>query len=573
MPMRISWAHQTVSRSSFASPSAGFRQFLDCLLIQLGWMSSTSQPLRDEGSHAQAIVAGAVAGLVSRFCIAPLDVVKIRLQLHYHSLADPLARPLPTRSAAGIIAITRDILRHEGIAGFWKGNIPAEGLYLSYGAVQFLAYRSTTNLIDDLGKSSGYDVPGAAKSFVSGAIAGTAATTATYPLDLLRTRFAAQGTERVYEGLLGSIRDITRHEGPSGFFRGLSAGVAQIIPYMGLFFSLYEGLKPLTSQINLPFGSGDALAGITASILSKSAVFPLDTVRKRLQVQGPTRQRYHNGHRIPVYDRGVSGTLKKILGREGVKGLYRGLSVGLVKAAPASAVTMWTYEQVMKGLRQLEHDHREDADVSCLRTLNSYCSPRSAPGWVGGACGRAHGDSSPREASSQHSTWVPSGVLGHFWAEGQRSSFMAAAGVCLSERVTILAASLYCQQTHVGQLAVTVPRSNAAGRSPSNHDNVNAQQSNDDATATRPWSQLHIPFPSTFSPLDPPHCILTHASLSYQHLLNCRLFPDPPRHRRHPFTAQPPPPLSPILPLQPHIEINLADSRLWPRQTPLYRSP
>nr|POF12907.1 mitochondrial thiamine pyrophosphate carrier 1 [Quercus suber] len=319
-------------------------------------MSSMSQPLRDEGSHAQAVLAGAAAGLVSRFCIAPLDVVKIRLQLHYHSLADPLTRPISPHSAAGVIAITRDILRHEGIAGFWKGNIPAEGLYLSYGAIQFLAYRSTTKFIDDLGRSGGYPVPGAANSFISGAVAGTAATTATYPLDLLRTRFAAQGTERVYEGLLGSIRDITRHEGSSGFFRGLSAGIAQIVPYMGLFFSLYESLKPLTSEVNLPFGSGDAVAGITASILSKSAVFPLDTVRKRLQVQGPTRQRYHNGHRIPVYDRGVSGTLKMILGREGVKGLYRGLSVSLVKAAPASAITMWTYERVMKGLRQLEQN-------------------------------------------------------------------------------------------------------------------------------------------------------------------------------------------------------------------------
>lgn len=282
-------------------------------------------------------------------------MVKIRLQLDYHSLADPLSQSPHLRSAAGVLTIARNILYHEGITGFWKGNIPAEGLYLSYGAIQFLAYRSTTKLIDDLAQQSGYNVPGAAKSFISGALAGTAATTATYPLDLLRTRFAAQGTERVYEGLLGSVRDITHHEGPTGFFRGLSAGIAQIVPYMGFFFSLYEGLKPMAASIDLPFGSGDAVAGITASVLSKSAVFPLDTVRKRLQVQGPTRAKYINGHKIPIYDRGVVGTLAMILKREGVKGLYRGLSVSLVKAAPASAVTMWTYERVMMGLRTAEH--------------------------------------------------------------------------------------------------------------------------------------------------------------------------------------------------------------------------
>lgn len=255
-----------------------------------------------------------------------------------------------------MLATAREIYTHEGIRGFWKGNIPAEGLYLSYGAIQFLAYRTASQALDEIsvGQNERH-LPSTAKSFIAGAVAGTAATTATYPLDLLRTRFAAQGTERVYEGLLGSIRDITQHEGFAGFFRGLNAGIGQIVPYMGLFFALYESLKIPFSTIDLPFGSGDAVAGVTASVLSKTAVFPLDTVRKRLQVQGPTRARYIGGAKIPVYEQGVIRTAVTILRREGVRGLYRGLPVSLVKAAPASAVTMWTYERTMK-LLQNAHD-------------------------------------------------------------------------------------------------------------------------------------------------------------------------------------------------------------------------
>lgn len=316
-------------------------------------MSSDTEHLRDEGTRSQVVVAGAIAGLISRFCIAPLDVLKIRLQLQYHSLSDPLSAP---QKPQGVLQVARGILRNEGITGFWKGNIPAEGLYLSYGAVQFLAYRSASQAIDALTEKQGLNVPGAAKSFVSGAVAGTAATTATYPLDLLRTRFAAQGTERVYEGLLASVRDITRNEGYSGFFRGLSAGVGQIVPYMGLFFALYEGLKPAMADVHLPFGSGDAVAGITASVMSKTAVFPLDTVRKRLQIQGPTRQKYVGGHKTPVYDRGVFATIGTIVRREGSRGLYRGLAVSLVKAAPASAATMWTYERAMNVLRTFDEE-------------------------------------------------------------------------------------------------------------------------------------------------------------------------------------------------------------------------
>jgi solute carrier family 25 thiamine pyrophosphate transporter 19 len=41
---------------------------------------------------------------------------------------------------------------------------------------------------------------------------------------------------------------------------------------------------------------------------------------------------------------GILGTIKDIVKMEGVRGLYKGLAVSLIKAAPLSAVTMWTLE-------------------------------------------------------------------------------------------------------------------------------------------------------------------------------------------------------------------------------------
>lgn len=245
-------------------------------------------------------------------------------------------------------------------------------MYLTYGSIQFLTYSSTTRFLNSIGDSapaSATDtsadhprrgvIPQSAVNFVAGATAGTVATSVTYPLDLLRTRFAAQGTDRVYDSLLASIRDIHAHEGPAGFFRGLTAGIGQIVPYMGLFFAFYEGLKPplhmLSTRVpaflpwNRGVGASDAVAGIMASVASKTAVFPLDTVRKRLQVQGPMRARYVHRN-IPEYANGVLGTAREIVTREGIRGLYRGLGVALVKAAPAGAVTVWTYERTMHAL-------------------------------------------------------------------------------------------------------------------------------------------------------------------------------------------------------------------------------
>jgi solute carrier family 25 (mitochondrial thiamine pyrophosphate transporter), member 19 len=310
--------------------------------------SKTSHPLTlIQGSKKQVILAGGIAGLVSRFCVAPLDVVKIRLQLQTHSLSDPVShRGVNGPIYKGTLSTLQAIVRQEGITGLWKGNIPAELLYVCYGGVQFTTYRSVSELQAKLP----HRLPPSAESFISGASAGAVATAATYPLDLLRTRFAAQGNEKVYPSLLASVRDIARHEGPTGFFQGLGASIGQIVPYMGLFFASYESLRLMLGSLELPFGSGDATAGILASVFSKTGVFPLDLARKRLQVQGPTRTRYIHRN-IPEY-RGVFHTLQTVFKNEGFRGMYRGLTVSLVKAAPASAITMWTYERALHFLMQ-----------------------------------------------------------------------------------------------------------------------------------------------------------------------------------------------------------------------------
>ncbi|KAJ5273643.1 mitochondrial thiamine pyrophosphate transporter [Penicillium angulare] len=314
-------------------------------------MSAGGEHLKDEGTTRQTVLAGGIAGLISRFCIAPLDVVKIRLQLQIHSLSDPASHAsIEGPVYKGTLSTMRAIVRQEGITGLWKGNIPAEMMYVCYGALQFTAYRTTTQFLAELDP---YRLPPSLESFISGAAAGATATATTYPLDLLRTRFAAQGPEQIYTSLRSSINEIARQEGPAGFFRGCSAAVIQIVPYMGLFFTAYEGFRPIMSRVDqLPFGTGDAAAGVVASVLAKTGVFPLDLVRKRLQVQGPTRTRYVHRN-IPEY-RGVGKTITMILRTQGVRGLYRGLTVSLLKAAPASAVTMWTYERVLGILRDMD---------------------------------------------------------------------------------------------------------------------------------------------------------------------------------------------------------------------------
>lgn len=103
---------------------------------------------------------------------------------------------------------------------------------------------------------------------------------------------------------------------------------------------------------HIPLGWNNAVSGGFAAVVAKTGVFPLDLIRKRLQVQGPTRSRYVHPN-IPVYI-GVYGTARDIVRAEGARGLYKGLTVSLVKAAPLSAITMWSFEKSLRFLKWLD---------------------------------------------------------------------------------------------------------------------------------------------------------------------------------------------------------------------------
>lgn len=85
--------------------------------------------------------------------------------------------------------------------------------------------------------------------------------------------------------------------------------------------------------------------GALAGIISKTGVFPLDLVRKRLQVQGPYLTKYVVSS-IPDYAHHISviGCMRKIVRTEGFWALYKGLAPGLLKAGPSGAIYFLMFE-------------------------------------------------------------------------------------------------------------------------------------------------------------------------------------------------------------------------------------
>jgi solute carrier family 25 (mitochondrial thiamine pyrophosphate transporter), member 19 len=266
--------------------------------------------------------------------LSPLDVIKIRFQV-----MSELPGVYNRRHYASMSSAARSIFKDGGPAAFWKGNCAAMLMVVPYGSIQFASFYQfqQSGLVAPLKEPY--------RSLVVGSAAGALATILTYPLDLLRTRFAAQ-TEgrRVYSSLRQARREILAREGLAGFLAGLRPTLVEIVPYAGIQFASYEWAKTRFVENNSVGNSISKLqtfgAACFAGLTSKLFTLPLDVVRKKLQVQA----QFPGFRDAPMFT-GVVDTIATVFRRDGLRGLFRGFTPSLLKAVPNAGLTFIVYEE------------------------------------------------------------------------------------------------------------------------------------------------------------------------------------------------------------------------------------
>jgi solute carrier family 25 thiamine pyrophosphate transporter 19 len=281
----------------------------------------------NEITPTMSIMAGSISGLIVRFVVAPLDIVKIRLQLHSDA-----------EKYKSVSSTIRSIWKNEGIKAFWKGNLPAELLYVVYGGIQFTAFTTISNFTDKMEQNLNLDLNKfkTFKNIFIGALAGCTATCASYPLDLLRTRLASNDSKG-FKSMINVIKSIYLKNGITGFFTGSLVGVNYVALSTGLSFGSYSYIIDCYENQYLNFlnpiinstGGITSTAGISAGIISKTLVYPLDLIKRRLQMG---------------WGYNWKTTLKSIIKNDGLTGLYRGLIPAVLKSAPATGVSLICYE-------------------------------------------------------------------------------------------------------------------------------------------------------------------------------------------------------------------------------------
>jgi hypothetical protein len=220
--------------------------------------------------------------------------------------------------------------------------------------------------------------------FSAGMIAETVACIVYVPVDVIKERmqvqhptvaggdFAMSGN---YRNSWDALKQISKTEGLSGVYRGYGATLASFGPFSALYFVFYERFKEMTRQrlrdnsdsvelvsttttreTDIPF-QWTVLCSASAGALASWLTSPLDMAKLRLQVQ--RGKLYADGGEANVAsslasDRkgncsnkiysGMIDCLRRSVREGGIKGLFRGAGARVLHFAPATTVTMTTYE-------------------------------------------------------------------------------------------------------------------------------------------------------------------------------------------------------------------------------------
>ncbi|XP_036324988.1 calcium-binding mitochondrial carrier protein SCaMC-2-like [Rhagoletis pomonella] len=281
-------------------------------------------------------IAGGFAGAISRTSTAPIDRIKVHMQVQ-------------TTKTSVVDSVTY-MVKEGGIRSMWRGNGVNVLKISSDSAIKFTIYEKIKHFIK-IERNPHHEEMNIGGRFVAGSIAGTISQSIVYPFDVLKTRLTLRKTNQ-YRGLIDAARKIYFTEGLLSFYNGYAINLIGIVPYAGIELAVYETLRNYFQK-----GSEEKnsllvlLCGSISSALAQIVTYPCSLVRTRLQAQVVLRDVPRVGFtRRPANRKNSIQLFRNIIENEGLPGLYRGLVLNLIKVVPAVCISYMVYEYSIRTL-------------------------------------------------------------------------------------------------------------------------------------------------------------------------------------------------------------------------------
>ncbi|KAL8228056.1 hypothetical protein R6Q57_015640 [Mikania cordata] len=266
---------------------------------------------------------GGVSAAVSKTAAAPIERVKLLIQNQDEMIkAGRLSQPYK-----GVGECFARTIKEEGVMSLWRGN--------TANALNFAFKDYFKKLFNKKKDVDGYWM-WFAGNLASGGAAGASSLFFVYSLDYARTRLANDakaakkgGGGRQFNGLIDVYKKTLATDGIAGLYRGFNISCVGIIVYRGLYFGLYDSLKPvlLTGSWQDSFTASFAL-GWAITNGAGLASYPIDTVRRRMMMTSGQAVKYKSS----------MDAFTQILKNEGAKSLFKGAGANILRAIAGAGV-------------------------------------------------------------------------------------------------------------------------------------------------------------------------------------------------------------------------------------------
>jgi len=301
----------------------------------LSMIPSTASPIfvqaPAEKSHfAIDFLMGGVSAAVSKTAAAPIERVKLLIQNQDEMIkAGRLSEPYK-----GIGECFTRTIKEEGFGSLWRGNTANVIRYFPTQALNF-AFKDYFKRLFNFKKDRDGYWKWFAGNLASGGAAGASSLFFVYSLDYARTRLAndskaaKKGGERQFNGLVDVYRKTLKSDGIAGLYRGFNISCVGIIVYRGLYFGLYDSLKPvvLTGGLQDSFFASFALGWVITNGAGLAS-YPIDTVRRRMMMTSGEAVKYKSS----------LDAFQQILKNEGAKSLFKGAGANILRAIAGAGV-------------------------------------------------------------------------------------------------------------------------------------------------------------------------------------------------------------------------------------------
>jgi len=285
---------------------------------------------------------GGVAGGISKTVVAPIERVKLLLQVQ--DASQQMKGPSGTKKYTGMTNCFTRVYAEQGLLSFWRGNMANIIRYFPTQALNFAFKEKYQKIFIRHDKKTDF------WKFFAGMLAAGGAAGATgmcfvYPLDFARTRLGADvgksAAERQFSGIFDCMKKIVASDGPTGLYQGFTISVIGIIIYRATFFGFYDTIKAMAyddpKKANMIFAFCVGFAVETAAGI---IAYPIDTVRRRMMMQSGTgSERMYNGS---------IDCARKIFANEGgIAPFYKGCFSNILRGL-GGAIVLVMYDEMKK---------------------------------------------------------------------------------------------------------------------------------------------------------------------------------------------------------------------------------